>query len=256
MFPAGERVVGELAPELVPMLASLQMPANFVPVTNDVLSEMQRRGISRDKLLTTLQLLGAEMPYPVVRMLQWAKRKQVDVKVLSDCNTVFIGHILTGAKVHGCITEVITNNAVFERIQVDAGPAPGLTTRGAGMLGGNGLSKSASHRLVIAPRHGQHMAPHECALCPSNLCKGSEVTKIMGSKQYKRIVFCGDGANDICPALSLGTGDVVVARTGHALAGYIQAAAADPSARQLQAQAFFWETHEQLAALVQEHARC
>lgn len=33
---AGERLVGELAPELAPQLASLQMPANFVPLTNAV----------------------------------------------------------------------------------------------------------------------------------------------------------------------------------------------------------------------------
>ena len=46
----GERLVEELAPELVPMLASLQMPANFVPMTNTVLAEMARRGITRDKV--------------------------------------------------------------------------------------------------------------------------------------------------------------------------------------------------------------
>ena len=33
---AGERLVGELAPELAPQLASLQMPNNFVPLTNAV----------------------------------------------------------------------------------------------------------------------------------------------------------------------------------------------------------------------------
>lgn len=38
---AGERLVGELAPELAPMLAALEMPANFVPTTNAVLAEMQ-----------------------------------------------------------------------------------------------------------------------------------------------------------------------------------------------------------------------
>lgn len=35
--------MGELAPELLPMLASVQMPANFVPLTNAVLAEMARR---------------------------------------------------------------------------------------------------------------------------------------------------------------------------------------------------------------------
>lgn len=35
--------MGELAPELAPMLAALEMPANFVPTTNAVLAEMQVR---------------------------------------------------------------------------------------------------------------------------------------------------------------------------------------------------------------------
>ena len=48
--------MGQLAPELVPMLASLQMPANFVPVTNAVLAEMARRGITRDRVSLSLHL--------------------------------------------------------------------------------------------------------------------------------------------------------------------------------------------------------
>lgn len=67
---AGERVTDELAPELTSLLSSLEMPANFVPVTNTVLAEMQRRGVSRDKLLHTLRAMGQEVPLASVRMLQ------------------------------------------------------------------------------------------------------------------------------------------------------------------------------------------
>ena len=63
-------MVAELAPELVPMLSALEMPANFVPVTNAVLSEMQRRGVARDQLLTTLRRMGEDMPCATVAMLQ------------------------------------------------------------------------------------------------------------------------------------------------------------------------------------------
>ena len=66
----GERLVGELAPELAPMLAALEMPANFVPTTNAVLAEMRRRGISRDTILSELRRMGAEIPGPSVQMLQ------------------------------------------------------------------------------------------------------------------------------------------------------------------------------------------
>lgn len=62
--------MGELAPELGPMLASLEMPANFVPVTNAVLGEMQRRGISRDAILTELRRMGTEIPQASLQLLR------------------------------------------------------------------------------------------------------------------------------------------------------------------------------------------
>jgi hypothetical protein len=89
--------VEELAPELVPMLASMEMPANFVPMTNAVLSEMARRGVSRDRILAALRKMGTELPLGSLELLQWAARAGIDVRILSDCNSLFIGHILTGA---------------------------------------------------------------------------------------------------------------------------------------------------------------
>ena len=60
----------ELAPELVPMLQSLEMPANFVPVTNAVLAGMARRGIGRQQILTALRNMGSELPEESVQMIQ------------------------------------------------------------------------------------------------------------------------------------------------------------------------------------------
>lgn len=94
----------ELAPELVPMLTSLEMPANFVPMTNAVLSEMARRGIARDRILATLCRMGSELPLGSLRLLQWAGRAGIDVRVLSDCNSLFIGHVLTGLLLYRPLT--------------------------------------------------------------------------------------------------------------------------------------------------------
>lgn len=94
--------MGELAPELVPMLAALQQPANFVPLTNAVLAEMARRGISERTLLATLQKMGSEIPQSSLQMLQWAAQKSIDVRVISDCNTVFIRQMLTGGSLSHC----------------------------------------------------------------------------------------------------------------------------------------------------------
>ena len=62
--------MGELAPELLPMLASLSMPANFVPLTNAVLAEVARRGITRDQILSTLHRMGSELPGEPFAFLQ------------------------------------------------------------------------------------------------------------------------------------------------------------------------------------------
>ena len=70
MQQTGERLVEELAPELTPMLASLEMPANFVPVTNAVFAEMARRGIGRQQILTALRKMGTELPQDSIKMMQ------------------------------------------------------------------------------------------------------------------------------------------------------------------------------------------
>jgi hypothetical protein len=260
-FDAGERLVGELAPELAPQLASLQMPANFVPLTNDVLSEMARRGVTRDALLAALQRMGAELPPASVRMLQAARARGVDVKVLSDCNAVFIDAVLSGARLSGCVGEVITNGAAFERVATAADDAVGVgvglgaaaaaaAVQPAASAGLHAPPRASPHRLVIVPRRA---APHACPLCPANLCKGEELAALRGAPGggYRRVVFAGDGENDICPARLLGPADVILARAGHGLARYLAAAASGTGgAPPVAARWFLWSTHEELAALV------
>jgi hypothetical protein len=204
--------VSELAPELLPWLHGLQQPANFVPVTNEVLQEMARRGISRDKLLTQLQLLGAEMPLASIKMLHWAAQQRVPVRVLSDCNQVFINHILSGAKLSGVFKdaqskfEVITNAAAFERIAAAQAADAGVGLGVFGRRKASTASATPSYRLVIQPRHPENSVPHNCPMCPSNLCKGAELRRMRfgassashGAQQlcsgsYGRIVYAGDG---------------------------------------------------------------
>lgn len=137
----------ELAPELAPMLTALEMPANFVPVTNAVLSEMARRGVSRDKILATLRAMGSELPLGTLRMLQWAQRTGIDVRVLSDCNTLFIGHILTGAVLL----------APFPLDQSQEGFCPGRQGRSFGGSVAIGRSTVLLMFLFCVPAHALHI---------------------------------------------------------------------------------------------------
>jgi hypothetical protein len=218
-----------------------------------------RRGVSQTQLVATLRHLGAELPGPSVRLLQWAAQQQLPVKVMSDCNSVFIEHILAGARLSGCVGEVITNGAAFERVAAAGGGQDG--GGGSVGLGSSTGSKgtAAAFKLVIQPCQP---ASRGCSLCPPNLCKGGELSRLLqqqcnssgGKPGRGRIIFAGDGANDICPALTLGPDDVVLAKAGAALARYIAASKADTSMRQVRAAVCTWDSHAQLAQLVKQHA--
>jgi len=251
---AGEAVVGTLAPELLPLLDGLEMPASFVAVTNDILSEMQRRGISRDTMVATLRDLGQRLiPVESQRLMRLAARRNTDVRILSDCNSVFISHMLAGVGVRPLVKEIITNGATFERIgAAKAGEPDSKEGEGEAPLAGKqqwGMAHSnpgTSHRLVITPRHGQEAGSgHGCPLCPHNLCKGQELDHLRQELGYKRVIYCGDGANDICPTLRLLEGDVVCVRRGHSLEYLVR-----ERREAIKARVLFWEDHQELLSLV------
>ncbi|KAK9844379.1 hypothetical protein WJX74_001674 [Apatococcus lobatus] len=237
---AGERLVGELAPELLPMLATLEMPANFVPMTNTILAEMQRRGIGRDQILTELQKMGQEIPSASLQLLQWTKQQGIEMRVLSDCNTAFISHMLSAAQATSLVSAVHTNPAHFVRIDQQG-------------VSATGLKQAAAFRLQITPRWEAEQRPaHGCPLCPTNLCKGQELEVLRTSSPCKRIIFCGDGANDLCPSLALLPSDYVLARKGYRLHKLIEARAKEADvSRKVAANVQVWETHEDLLRLTQ-----
>ncbi|PSC70630.1 CTD small phosphatase [Micractinium conductrix] len=266
-WDAGERLCEELAPELTSLLSSLEMPACFIPATNAVLAEMHRRGVSRDRLVGCLREMGREVPLHSVQMLQYAARRGVPTVILSDCNSVFISAILAGARANTSVRHVITNSASFHRVPMAEGAAEGADAaatppaRGAGGWGGFFRPSSAAaaskpplaptQRCVVEPRHGG--APHGCPLCPSNLCKGRELAALRAAAPGQRVIYAGDGANDLCPSLSLGPDDVVLARAGFSLERLLGERAAGPEEGRPRAAVHAWHTHEELFALFRKH---
>ena len=128
-------------------------------------------------------------------MLQWAHQEGIDMRILSDCNSVFISHMLTGAKVNTRVQEVVTNLSSFVRCPP---PTPEASTSAQGLHESDsahsdaesstaspgrvqsvssglktGGQSPASHCLVIQPRHDWTVSSHGCPLCPANMCKAS-----------------------------------------------------------------------------------
>ncbi len=276
-FDAGERLIEEVAPELLPMLVQgVADPADsWIPLTNSLLAEAHRRGVGGAALLAALRRLGAaELPPETAALLRALRARGVDARVLSDANSVFVAHILAGARCAGLVQGVVTNPAAFERVA--GGGGGGLAPLGAApeSPGGGGGGASNVRRGVLASFGGGKAAaaaapgranggaeadevcvvrpwhsgePHGCSSCPPNLCKGLEVRAIRASGVYRRVVYAGDGGDDVCAALCLGAGDVVLARAGHPLARYLaRARAGEPGTLPVRAQWRVWSTHREL----------
>ncbi|XP_035689759.1 pyridoxal phosphate phosphatase PHOSPHO2-like [Branchiostoma floridae] len=63
---------------------------------------------------------------------------------------------------------------------------------------------------------------HQCTICTADICKGallSEYVKEQAQKgvTYTKVVYVGDGVNDLCPCKGLGPSDVVMPRKGYKL---------------------------------------
>lgn len=50
--------------------------------------------------------------------MQWIKQQGMETRILSDCNTTFISHMLSAARADPFISAVYTNPAVFTRIDL------------------------------------------------------------------------------------------------------------------------------------------
>lgn len=53
---------------------------------------------------------------------------------------------------------------------------------------------------------------NQCKICDPNLCKGSVIDQYRDRSLYNRIIFIGDGDNDVCAALHLNKTDFVFAK--------------------------------------------
>lgn len=272
----GEALCDHLAPELTSLLTQVeshssgvpqqqqQLPT-YVPVTNTVLSEMQRRGISQDQIFAALRSMAAEaFPSTIIDMIKSSHQRKMEVHILSDANSLFIGSILAAAKVNHLVKSVITNPARFEAVQVAVSQEQDQSNNTNQWFFGSNTASIANthiaskqqqqqHRLVVAPCHDHaSMGHHGCPLCPSNLCKGKELEALRNAQQtHRRVVYCGDGANDFCAVLRLGKGDVALARGGFPLEKLI-----NQHRNCVNADVVVWNTHDELARLIDGIASC
>uniref|UniRef100_A0A3Q3LDW1 Phosphoethanolamine/phosphocholine phosphatase 1 n=1 Tax=Labrus bergylta TaxID=56723 RepID=A0A3Q3LDW1_9LABR len=124
----------------------------------------------------------------LLNLLQYLQSHKQDYElvVVSDANMFFIETWLERAGVRKLFQKIFTNPASFD----DTG------------------------RLVLFPFHS-----HSCSGCPDNMCKQVILREYLAKRQkerdgapFQRVFYIGDGANDICPSLALGSRDTAFPR--------------------------------------------
>lgn len=151
-----------------------------------VLAYMAEQGVPKDSIRAAVEKIP---PTPgLFSLFQYLQRNQHDFElaVVSDANMYFIETWMEHAGVRRLFRKIFTNPASFD----DAG------------------------RLVLLPFHS-----HLCSHCPDNMCKQVILLEYLagrlkerGGLPFQRVFYIGDGANDICPSLALGTRDTAFPR--------------------------------------------
>ncbi|XP_068157922.1 pyridoxal phosphate phosphatase PHOSPHO2 [Drosophila tropicalis] len=127
-------------------------------------------------------------PVPgILRLLRQlaGHHSNMDLFIVSDSNCFFISEWLEAHGVDHLFAGIYTNPA----------------------------SIAADGRLIVSPYEEQN----HCELCPVNLCKGRILDKVISMGNYKRVLYIGDGCNDLCAVQRLRANDIACIRRGYEL---------------------------------------
>ncbi|KAF0870655.1 pyridoxal phosphate phosphatase PHOSPHO2 [Crocuta crocuta] len=146
-------------------------------------------GVSEDEMKRTV----TSMPFTLgmVELLNFIRKNKdkFDCIIISDSNSVFIDWVLEATGFHDVFDKVFTNPAAFD----------------------------SNGHLTVENYHA-----HSCNRCPKNLCKNAVLVEYIDKQSqqgvnYTRIVYIGDGGNDVCPVTFLKKSDIAMPRKGYTL---------------------------------------
>lgn len=162
------------------------------------------------------------------QLLDHAHKQGHECIIISDSNSKFIRYILENYNLENIISKVYTNPAEFDE---------------------DGC-------LKIDFYHHQDW----CDLSTVNLCKGHILTEHIREQAalgntYSRVVYVGDGSNDLCPSLTLSNKDYVCPRVNLRLWKKINAIiAGDEKFKKycLKAKVLEWESGAEILNLIKD----
>ncbi|GAA6014141.1 hypothetical protein JCM8202_005160 [Rhodotorula sphaerocarpa] len=179
-----------LAPHLRTSLRASKKSLQWTDNCAEHLRRLHAEGFREKDVVGAMQQLPV---HPAMRRafkdLKASKDPQVTTFCLSNSNEIYIKTILEHYNVTDVFDEVVTNPAEFT--------ADGL--------------------LALRRRVDPNGPQHTCKVgCSPNMCKGDELEAFMqrhgGWEQFDKVVYIGDGGNDLCPILRLRPQDVALVR--------------------------------------------
>ncbi|XP_076249215.1 pyridoxal phosphate phosphatase PHOSPHO2 [Calliopsis andreniformis] len=169
----------------------------------------------------------ANMP-PVLGIMKLLKELHAngcEIIIISDSNTIFINEWLKSKKLDHVITEVFTNPA---------------TINGKGMI-------------ELDMYHIQD----SCKLSTINLCKGQILENYIQKRKdagvrFDRVVYVGDGRNDLCPILRLSQRDLAFPRKDYVLIKILNGGENNGEVPKVKARVFPWADGIEILRKLQE----
>lgn len=177
-------VVESLDKDLSNNMDELSKTMQWTNMMNHLFQKLHEKNVNKDAILSAFSKVP--MHVKMIEALKHAKNHgNCDIVILSDANSVSISQCLKANNVESLFSRIITNPATFD----------------------------INGRFTVSRFHSLDN-PHNCTLetCAINLCKGKELINLFNSDRYDCVVYVGDGRNDFCPSLRLGSKDHVFVR--------------------------------------------
>lgn len=143
--------------------------------------------------------------------------------------------------------DIVTNRSELQHVE------PGELERGvmSAQSTHSAPSQISSEKLVILPCQPVDK-PHSCPFCPPAFCKGLYVKALL--QHHSQVVFCGDGANDLCSVLCLRKTDMAFIRANYKCYLLLKERARQgKGVSQPVCRIEYWSTQDELAELLSQH---
>lgn len=193
-------------------------PNGWTPYMKELFRYLHKNNVKQSDYASCLS--GIELVEGMKELLlMMHQSSECEIIIISDSNSVFIQHVLQHNGLDEAVCAVYTNPASFD----DDGC------------------------LNIKEYQFQDW----CKKCAKNICKGWVLESHIKRREeegisFFRIVYIGDGRNDVCPALKLTDNDFVFARKGFRLLKRLE----KMPARDVKAAVCSWESGHDIKSML------